>query len=278
MDADRLHHDGDGDAGARHDHRQCRSALYAGLAVDDPGPGQLGADLLHRRRRDHDLAARLDGDPLRAQEAVHRLHRRLHHRFHAVRGGAVDRADGRLPPAAGRVRRGSGAPQPGGDARHFSAGAARLGDGDLGHGRHARADHGADARRLADRLLFMALGVLRQSALRHPDHRRALGFHGGDADPPRRAVLLVRLPQPVARHRRLADDARPRAGARLVRLDRDRHRDRSLDRRLLLLLRRLHDVEAAVHILAHFPRLELFHRARFSCSRSASSCSPPWRW
>ena len=217
MDADRLHHDGDGHAGARHDHRQCRPALYAGLAVDDPGPGQLGADLLHRRRRDHDLAARLDGDALRAQEAVHRLHRRLHRRLDAVRRRAVDRADGRLPPAAGRVRRGAGAAQPGGDARHLSAGAARLGDGDLGHGRHARADHGADARRLADRLLFVALGVLRQSALRHPDDRRALDFHGGDADPPRRAVLLVRLPQPVARHRRLADDARPRAGARLVR-------------------------------------------------------------
>ena len=63
--------------------------------------------------------------------------------------------------------------QPGGDARHLPAGPARLGHGDLGHGRHARPDHGSDARRLAHQLLFVALGVLRQSAVRHPDDRRA---------------------------------------------------------------------------------------------------------
>ncbi len=84
--ADRLRDDGDHHAGARHHHRQCRAALYAGLAVDDAGSGQLGADLLHRRRRDHDLAARLDGDAVRPQEAVHRLRRRLHRRLDAVRG------------------------------------------------------------------------------------------------------------------------------------------------------------------------------------------------
>ena len=56
----------------------------------------------------------------------------------------------------------------------FPPAQARLGDGDLGHGRDARADHGPDARRLAHRLLFVALGVLRQSAVRHPDDRRAL--------------------------------------------------------------------------------------------------------
>ena len=39
--------------------------------------------------------------------------------------------------------------EPGGDARHLSARQARVGDGDLGHGRHARPDHGSDARRLA---------------------------------------------------------------------------------------------------------------------------------
>ena len=55
------------------------------------------------------LAARLDGDALRAQEAVHRLHRRLHRRLDAVRHRPVDRADGRVPPAAGRLRRGAGA-------------------------------------------------------------------------------------------------------------------------------------------------------------------------
>ena len=83
--ADRLRDDGHHHAGARHDHRQRRPALHAGLAVDDAGSGQLGADLLHRRRRDHDLAARLDRDAVRPQEAVHRLRRRLHARLDAVR-------------------------------------------------------------------------------------------------------------------------------------------------------------------------------------------------
>ena len=83
--ADGLRDDGDHHAGARHDDRQRRPALYAGLALDDAGPGQLGADLLYRRRRDHDLAARLVRDALRPQEAVHRLRRRLHRRLDAVR-------------------------------------------------------------------------------------------------------------------------------------------------------------------------------------------------
>ena len=64
---------------------------------------------------------------------------------------------------------------PGGDARHLSARQARLGDGDLGHGGDARADHGADARRLSHRFLFLALGVLRQPAVRNPHHRRTCG-------------------------------------------------------------------------------------------------------
>ena len=96
-----------------------------------------------------------------------------------------------------------------------------LGDGDLGHGRHARADHGPDARRLADRQLFLALGVLRQSAVRHSDGRRPLRLHAREPDPARHPVLVVRLPLAVARHRRAADDARPRAGAKLVRIRRD---------------------------------------------------------
>ena len=68
--ADRVRDDGDHHAGAGHDHRQRRPALYAGLAVDDAGSGQLGVDLLHRRRRDHDLAARLGRHALRPQETV----------------------------------------------------------------------------------------------------------------------------------------------------------------------------------------------------------------
>ena len=100
-------------------------------------------------------------------------------RLDAVRSGAEHRADGRVPAAAGRVRRRAGAAVADRDARHLSARPARLGDGDLGHGRDARADHGADPRGMADRRLFLALGVLRQSAVRHPDGARPVRLHEG---------------------------------------------------------------------------------------------------
>ena len=54
------------------------------------------------------------------------------------------------------------------------------GDGDLGHRRDARPDHGPDARRLADRHLLLALGVLRQSAVRHLHRARPAAVHGRD--------------------------------------------------------------------------------------------------
>ena len=53
---------------------------------------------------------------------------------------------------------------------------------------------------------------------RHSHHRRPLGLHERNADAARCAVLLVRLPEPVARHRLVANDARPRRAARLVRV------------------------------------------------------------
>jgi MFS transporter, DHA2 family, multidrug resistance protein len=51
---------------------------------------------------------------------------------------------------------------------------------------------------------------------RHPHHCGPMGLHERNADAARRAVLLVRLLEPVARHRLLANDARPRRAARLV--------------------------------------------------------------
>ena len=64
-----------------------RAALHAGHAVGLAGPDQLGADLLHRRRRDHDRAGGLDRQPLRPQAHLHHLLGRLHHRFRDVRAG-----------------------------------------------------------------------------------------------------------------------------------------------------------------------------------------------
>ena len=177
-----VRHDRDHHAGARHHHRQRGAALYAGLAVGLARPDQLGAHLLHRRRRHHDRAGRLDGRPLRPQEAVHHLRRRLHRRLVPVRAGAEHRADGAVPPAAGHGRRRAGAAVAIDAARRLFAGGARLGHGDLGHRRDARPDHGPDAGRLADRQLFLALGVPDQPADRRPHRDRHAAVHGGDAN------------------------------------------------------------------------------------------------
>ena len=47
---------------------------------------------------------------------------------------------------------------------HLSARAARLGHVAVGHGRDDRPDHGPDSRRLADRVLHLALDLLHQPA------------------------------------------------------------------------------------------------------------------
>ncbi len=131
----------------------------------------------------------------------------------------------------------------------YTLAGARPGHGDLGHRRDARADHGPDARRLADRQLFLALGVPDQPADRHRHRDRHAAVHG--RDPPARAsaLRLVRLSRARRRHRLAAIDARPRRAGRLVRLKRDLDRDDRLDRRLLLFLRPFADHAGAVRAL-----------------------------
>ena len=91
--------------------------------------------------------------------------------------GAANVADAAraVPRAARRARREPRAAVASRAARHLSAREARLRDGALGHGRHGRPDLGPDARRLLDRVLQLALGVLHQPARRHAGaarHRR----------------------------------------------------------------------------------------------------------
>ena len=116
------------------------------------GPDHLGADLLHRRRRDHDRAGRAGWRPGSAGRTCSSLCLVGFTVASMLCGiAAVAAADGGVPAAAGRVRRRPGAAVAVHDAGHLPAGAARLGDGDLGHGRDGRADPRADARRLSDR-------------------------------------------------------------------------------------------------------------------------------
>ena len=260
-----LRHDRDHHAGARHHHRQRRAALYAGLAVRFPRPDQLGAHLLYRRRRHHDRAGRLDGRPLRPQEAVHHLRRRLHRRFVSVRAGAEHRADGAVPPVAGHGRRRAGAAVAVGAARRLFARRTRLGDGDLGRRRDAGADHRPDAGRLADRQLFLALGVPDQPADRRHHRDRHAAVHGRNAPARTPAFRLVRLHRARHRHRLAAIDARPRRAGRLVRRQRDLDRDDRFDRRLLLFLRPFAD-DAASRSCAS------------NCSRTAISFPAACSW
>ena len=83
---------------------------------------------------------------------------RLHDRLGAVRPGAVAAADRARAAAAGHLRRGADPDVAGHAARHQSARAPRPGDGDLGHGRHDRADPRARARRLAHRATTAGAG------------------------------------------------------------------------------------------------------------------------
>ena len=85
----RLRDARDADAGARHDDRQRRPAAHAGQRLGEPGPDHLGADLLYRRRGDHDAADRLPRRAVRPQAPVPGLGRRLHRRLDAVRHGPI---------------------------------------------------------------------------------------------------------------------------------------------------------------------------------------------
>ena len=117
---------------------------------------------------------------------------------------------------AGHVRRRAGAAGAGDDDGHQPARATRAGDGDLRRRHHVRADHRADAGRLAHRDLQLARRVPRQPADRH--HRLPDAVH---ADAPQRhqdpQVRLLRLRHAGHHGRFAADAARSRPGRRLVR-------------------------------------------------------------
>ena len=207
------------------------AAAYPGQPVGLAGPDRLGADLLHRLRRDHDAADRLARRPVRHQARVPDLGDRLHRSprrcaasrrassqlviFRALQGMA---GAGLIPLSQATLLR-INPPE-----RHGH------GDGGLRHRHDPRADHGAGARRLADRVLQLALGLLHQPAGRRAVHARHHGLHALDA-----ATCTARRSTSSAlstlepRDRRVAADARPRRAQGLVQLDRDL--DRGDDRR-----------------------------------------------
>src|ERR1700716_3151975 len=59
--------------------------VYPRQRLGQPGPDQLGADLIYRRRGDHDTPDRLPRRAVRTQAPVPRVRGGLHRRLHAVR-------------------------------------------------------------------------------------------------------------------------------------------------------------------------------------------------
>ena len=162
-------------AGARHDDRQRRAALHAGQRLGEPGPDQLGADLLHRRRRDHDAADRLSRRPVRAASACSSSPIAGFTVASMLCGMAQSLvADRAVPRAAGRcsARRWCRCRRPccSTSIREERQGSAMA---LFGVARDGRAGARPGARRLADRELQLALGLLHQPADRHPRLRSA---------------------------------------------------------------------------------------------------------
>ena len=153
-----------GAGSARHHHRQRGDPAYAGRLRRHGRPDHLGADLLYRRRRRGDAAHRLSLQMARAQAASAHRHHRLHRLLGLVRPGVEPREHGAVPPGAGRVRRAARPLEPGDPARCLPAPPRRPGAGHFRSRHHGGAGDRARARRLSDRGLFLAHGVLHQRA------------------------------------------------------------------------------------------------------------------
>ena len=151
---------------------------------------------------------------------------RLHHRLDDVRRRPDAAAARAVPHPAGRLRRLAGAAQPGADDGRLHPRGAGQGDGDVGRRHHARADQRPDARRLADRRIFLALGILHQPAGRHPVRDRPHDPGQEQGERQSAAVRPARLLAAGDRHRHVPADARPRRADRLVQLQGDHPRGR----------------------------------------------------
>ena len=205
----------DDHAGDRYDDRQCCAAAHSGQPVRGAGPDHLDPDLLYRCRRDYDPADRLARWRLWHQGRLSDLGRRLYRGLGAVRLGAEPSPDGALSLAARDMRCRIDAVVASGAAAHQPARAAWPSDGDLGHRSHDRADCRPCARRLADRQLQLALGVLHQPAGRDHCLPRHPCFHSREPSRPPRSLRFFRLCGTRRRDRRAADAARPRASSRI---------------------------------------------------------------
>jgi len=206
--------------GARHHDRQCRAALYAGARLSaSQEPDQLGADLLYRRRRDHDPRRwGWNRQPLRAQKRIFIVcSAGLHDRLGDVRTGAgqsIRWCCFRLLQGCVRARRWVAAVAGRDASTPITLQERAQGDVDLGHGR----DDGA--RSWAPSLgawltetyswhwvffVNLPFGIITVLGL--------VIFMDETKKKPRSALRLVRLCCARDRHRQPAGRARPAASS-----------------------------------------------------------------
>ena len=224
-------------------------------------PDRVGPDLQHRRDRDRDAADRLARGAPRPQAPAGRRGDGLHGQHAALRPRLVAAGADPVAHLPGPVRRAAGAAVAGDHARHLPQAAARHGDGAVGRRRDARADPRADHRRLHDRALQLALGVLRRGAVRRRRGARLPGVRARQHARARPPARLVRLRRAVGRGRGDPAGVRPRPAPRLVRVRRDHALGRDRAARLLPVHRPQPDHRRAVSRHADVPRPQLRGRA-----------------
>ena len=207
----RRHH-----AGAGYDDRQRRAALHAGQCVGERRSDQLGADLLYRGRGHHDPAIGVSCQQVRPQAHPDGGRRRLRDCIRAVRPRAIAGPDRGLPIAARLLRRSAGSAWPVCSARHLYSGGTRFGHGRVRRIGDGRASAGAGDRRLADRPLQLAMGILYQRPPRSARFRRHIVLSEGDEDQRGGEARLARIWQLEHRYCGHAGISGPGCTTRLV--------------------------------------------------------------
>ena len=209
--------------GARHQHRQRRTAAYRRQSFGGSGREHLGAHVLSRLQCHRAAAERLALFDRRAQELLHGLCRPVHRQFVSVRIRSQSRHADRLPYSSGCGRRRIATERAVHPRRYFRSRQTRHGIRRVRHRRGHGSGHWSDARGLDHRQLYLALDFLHQYSGRDSLAVTHLAADSGSAIPQapqaeRDANRLHRARFRRAWPRNLAGDPRQRAARRLVRI------------------------------------------------------------
>ena len=153
--------------GVGHRHRLGRPPLHRRLPLRHHRRGHLGAHQLPRRQRHRPARQQLVLPQIRPQALPHVVRRHLHRRQLRLRLSAHTRLYPHRTHRSGSRRRCPSAALPGHHARILPAGKARRGHGPLRLRSRRRPCPRPHPRRMAHRLLLMAICLLHQHPRRH---------------------------------------------------------------------------------------------------------------